>query len=161
MVSAVDHREGREFPTPTQRELGTGPGYIFWSQPGAGLGLGGPFPDPTRPGWHSTTVMIGWCRFYVWQSTSVENSLTTADRPKNWFWEHPVLGKSFVFWVIVYGIVDGAFKGILSVDELLSKQLPPGRESFTLQWMDCAKDSLSFTWCRQIRGSRAKLMMDI
>lgn len=48
--------------------------------------------------------------------------------------------KHFVFWVIVHGIADGAFKGILSVDELLSKQLPPGRESFTLQWMDRAKD---------------------
>lgn len=51
-----------------------------------------------------------------------------------------MLGKSFVFWVIVHGIADGAFKGISSVDELLSKRPPPGRESFTLQWTDRAKD---------------------
>ena len=61
-------------------------------------------------------------------------------RPKNWFREHPVLGMNFVFWVIVHGIADGAFKGISSVDELLSKQPPPGRESFTLQWTDHASE---------------------
>ena len=41
--------------------------------------------------------------------------------------------------MIVHGIADGAFKGISSVDELLSKRPPPGRESFTLQWTDRAK----------------------
>ena len=66
--------------------------------------------------------------------------LTTADRPKNWFPEHPVLGKkSFVFWVIIHRIADRAFKGISSVDELFSKWPPPGREFFTLQWTDHAK----------------------
>ena len=57
-------------------------------------------------------------------------------RPKNWFREHPVLGMNFVFWVIVHEITDGTFKGISSVDELLSKQPPPGRESFMLEWAD-------------------------
>ena len=66
-----------------------------------------------------------------------------AFRPKNRFREHPVLGMSFVFWVIVHGIADGAFKGISSVDELLSTRPPPGRESFTLQWTDRAQ-SLPF-----------------
>ena len=61
-------------------------------------------------------------------------------RPKNWFREHPVLGMNFAFWVIVHGIADGAFKGISSVDELLSKRPPPGRESFTLQWTDHANE---------------------
>lgn len=65
-------------------------------------------------------------------------------RPKNWFREHPVLGMNFVLWVIVHGIADGAFKGISSIDELLSKQPPPGRESFTLQWTDRAMDLLFF-----------------
>ena len=61
-------------------------------------------------------------------------------RLKNWFWEHPVLGMNFVFWVIVHGIADGTFKGISSVDELLSKWPPPGRESFMLQWTDYASE---------------------
>ena len=47
-----------------------------------------------------------------------------------------MLGMNFVFWVIVHGITDGAFKGISLVDELLSKQPPLGRESFMLQWTD-------------------------
>lgn len=60
-------------------------------------------------------------------------------RPRSWFWEHPVLGMNFVFWVIVHGIADGAFKNISSVDELLSKQPPPERQSFTLEWTDRAQ----------------------
>ena len=51
-----------------------------------------------------------------------------------------MLGMNFVFWVIVHGIADGAFKGISSVDELLLKQPPPGKESFTLQWTDHANE---------------------
>ncbi|KAA8644962.1 uncharacterized protein ATNIH1004_009173 [Aspergillus tanneri] len=60
--------------------------------------------------------------------------------PKNWFREHPVLGMNFVFWVIVHGIADGAFKGISSVDDLLGKRPPVGRESWTLQWSESARD---------------------
>ncbi|KAF7590037.1 hypothetical protein BBP40_003426 [Aspergillus hancockii] len=60
--------------------------------------------------------------------------------PKNWFREHPVLGKSFVFWVIVHGIADGAFKGISTVEELLEKRPAKGRESWTLEWKEDAKE---------------------
>ncbi|KAI9040418.1 uncharacterized protein KD926_008241 [Aspergillus affinis] len=60
--------------------------------------------------------------------------------PKNWFREHPVLGFNFVFWVIVHGIADSAFRGISSVDDLLTKRPPVGRESWTLQWSDAAKE---------------------
>ncbi|GMG01327.1 unnamed protein product [Aspergillus oryzae] len=64
----------------------------------------------------------------------------TNYRPKNWFREHPVPGKSFVFWVIVHGIADGAFKGISTVEELLEKRPPKGRESWTLEWKEDVKE---------------------
>ena len=51
-----------------------------------------------------------------------------------------MLGMNFVFWVIIHGITDSAFKGISSVDELLLKQPPPGKESFMLQWTDHANE---------------------
>ncbi|KAH2457205.1 hypothetical protein KXW63_002869 [Aspergillus fumigatus] len=60
--------------------------------------------------------------------------------PKNWFREHPILAMNFVFWVMVHGIADAAFKGISSVDELLAQRPPEGRESWTLQWTESAKD---------------------
>ncbi|KAF4155474.1 hypothetical protein CNMCM6069_007995 [Aspergillus lentulus] len=60
--------------------------------------------------------------------------------PKNWFREHPILAMNFVYWVMVHGIADDAFKGISSVDELLAQRPPEGRESWTLQWTDTAKD---------------------
>jgi hypothetical protein len=47
---------------------------------------------------------------------------------------------NFVYWVMVHGIADDAFKGISSVDELLAQRPPEGRESWTLQWTDTAKD---------------------
>jgi hypothetical protein len=47
---------------------------------------------------------------------------------------------NFVYWVMVHGIADGAFKGISSVDELLAQRPPEGRESWTLQWTESAKD---------------------
>ncbi|KAM0107297.1 hypothetical protein ACP6JB_007115 [Aspergillus fumigatus] len=59
--------------------------------------------------------------------------------PKNWITEQKVLGRNFVFYVMVAGIADQAFKGIRSVDELLSKVPPKGRESWTLEWEDHAQ----------------------
>lgn len=60
--------------------------------------------------------------------------------PKNWFNEHPILGMGFVFWVIVLGIADHAFKGISTVKDLLEQRPPKGRESWTLEWDESAKD---------------------
>ncbi|KAJ9483843.1 hypothetical protein VN97_g9548 [Penicillium thymicola] len=60
--------------------------------------------------------------------------------PKNWFREHPVLGMSFVFWVIVHGVADGAFKGLATVTEVLAAKPPKGRESWTLEWNETVKD---------------------
>ncbi|CAG8151922.1 unnamed protein product [Penicillium nalgiovense] len=60
--------------------------------------------------------------------------------PKNWFREHPVLGMSFVFWVIVHGVADGAFKGLATVTEVLAAKPPNGRESWTLEWNETTKD---------------------
>ncbi|KAJ5366659.1 hypothetical protein N7541_000600 [Penicillium brevicompactum] len=60
--------------------------------------------------------------------------------PKNWFREHPVLGMSFVFWVIVHGVADGAFKGHVTVTDVLAAKPPKGRESWTLEWNETAKD---------------------
>ncbi|KAH1336844.1 hypothetical protein KXX67_002465 [Aspergillus fumigatus] len=62
------------------------------------------------------------------------------ERPKTWFREHPILAMNFVFWVIVHGIADRAFKGISSVEELLAQRPPKGRESWTLQWAETAKE---------------------
>lgn len=47
---------------------------------------------------------------------------------------------SFVFWVIVHGVADGAFKGYATVEELLAARPPKGRESWTLQWNEDAKN---------------------
>ncbi|KAJ5932825.1 hypothetical protein N7516_007314, partial [Penicillium verrucosum] len=60
--------------------------------------------------------------------------------PRNWFREHPVLGMSFVFWVIVHGVADGAFKGLATVTEVLAAKPPKGRESWTLEWNETVKD---------------------
>ncbi|CAI7595632.1 unnamed protein product [Penicillium viridicatum] len=60
--------------------------------------------------------------------------------PKNWFREHPVLGSNFIFWVIVHGIADNAFKNISSVEKLLAQHPPKGRESWTLEWAEDKKD---------------------
>ncbi|KAJ5465460.1 hypothetical protein N7530_009247 [Penicillium desertorum] len=48
--------------------------------------------------------------------------------PKNWFRETPILGFNFVFWVIVYGVADGAFKGLRIVEDVLADS-HPGRPS--------------------------------
>jgi hypothetical protein len=39
---------------------------------------------------------------------------------------------------MVCGIADNAFKGIVTLDELLEKIPPKGRESWTLEWKECA-----------------------
>jgi len=39
-----------------------------------------------------------------------------------------------MFWVIVYGIADSAFKGLEMVEKLLSTKPPKGRELLTLKW---------------------------
>jgi topoisomerase IA-like protein len=51
---------------------------------------------------------------------------------------------SFVFWVIVYRVADGAFKGYATVIEVLAAKLPKGRELRTLEWNETAKDLLFF-----------------
>lgn len=51
-----------------------------------------------------------------------------------------MLGMNFVFWVIVHGIADGVFKGISSIDELLEKRPPMGRESWTLKWNESVEN---------------------
>jgi hypothetical protein len=46
--------------------------------------------------------------------------------------EHPILAINFIYWVMVHGIADSTFKGILSVNELLAQRPPEGGESWTL-----------------------------
>lgn len=46
---------------------------------------------------------------------------------------------NFVFWVIVHGIADGAFKGLSTVAEVLAVRPPKGRESYTLEWNESVK----------------------
>lgn len=62
------------------------------------------------------------------------------ERPKNWFREHPILGMSFVFWVIVHGVADGAFQGLSTVTDVLAVRPPNGRESYTLEWTKSKRD---------------------
>ncbi|KAJ5295087.1 hypothetical protein N7508_009908 [Penicillium antarcticum] len=47
--------------------------------------------------------------------------------------EHLILGMNFVFWVIVHGIANGAFKGLSTIAEVLNAKPPKGRESYTLK----------------------------
>ncbi|KAF4201971.1 hypothetical protein CNMCM8927_000885 [Aspergillus lentulus] len=54
--------------------------------------------------------------------------------PKNWIPEQEILGRNFIFYVMVTGIADKAFRGIRTADELLDKRPPKGRESWTLEW---------------------------
>ncbi|BCS28042.1 uncharacterized protein APUU_61090S [Aspergillus puulaauensis] len=60
--------------------------------------------------------------------------------PKNWIPEQKMLRTNFVFYVMVAGIVDQAFRAIRTVDELLSTVPPKGRESWTLEWNDTEKN---------------------
>lgn len=46
---------------------------------------------------------------------------------------------NFVFWVIVHGIADGAFKGLSTVADVLAVRPPKGRESYTLEWNENVK----------------------
>jgi hypothetical protein len=41
---------------------------------------------------------------------------------------------------MVCGIADKAFRGIRSLDELLAKKPPKGRDSWTLEWAEHAKN---------------------
>ncbi|KAJ6127623.1 hypothetical protein N7523_003235 [Penicillium sp. IBT 18751x] len=66
--------------------------------------------------------------------------------PKNWFREYPVLGMSFVFWVIVHGVADGAFSGLSTVAEVLDMRPPKGRESYTLKWKERPKQNGALTF---------------
>ncbi|KAL2372275.1 hypothetical protein RJZ57_003270 [Blastomyces gilchristii] len=50
------------------------------------------------------------------------------------------VGKNFIFWLGAISIADRAFKGICTVQELLSKRPPKGRESWTLEWEDSMKN---------------------
>jgi hypothetical protein len=47
---------------------------------------------------------------------------------------------SFVFWVIVHGVADDAFKGLSTVAEVLAVRPPKGRESYTLEWNENEKE---------------------
>ena len=47
---------------------------------------------------------------------------------------------SFVFWVIVYGVADGAFKGLSIVTDVLAVRPLKGRESYTLEWNEKKRD---------------------
>ncbi|CAG7935359.1 unnamed protein product [Penicillium salamii] len=49
-------------------------------------------------------------------------------RSKNWFKEYLVLRKSFVFWVIIYRVVDGAFKEYSIITKVLTTKLSKERE---------------------------------
>lgn len=54
--------------------------------------------------------------------------LTVSNRPKSWFREHNIPAFNLVFWVIVHRIADSAFKGISTIEKLLAKRPPEGRE---------------------------------
>lgn len=47
--------------------------------------------------------------------------------------------KNFVFWVIVHGIADGAFKDLDTVEKVLGMEPPKGRDSWTLEWNESVK----------------------
>ncbi|KAJ5741814.1 hypothetical protein N7533_011223 [Penicillium manginii] len=64
------------------------------------------------------------------------------DLPKNWLREHPALGISFVFWVIVHGVADRAFKGLTTMAEVLSMRPPNRYKSLTLEWNKSKKELL-------------------
>ncbi|KAG2026234.1 hypothetical protein GB937_001742 [Aspergillus fischeri] len=53
--------------------------------------------------------------------------------PKNWIPEQEILGRNFIFYVIIIGIIDKAFRGICTADKLLDKRPLKGRESWTLE----------------------------
>jgi hypothetical protein len=58
---------------------------------------------------------------------------------------------NFIFWVIVQGVADGAFKGYATVKDVLAASPPQGRESWTLEWNETAK-SLPFFRMVTARG---------
>lgn len=45
-----------------------------------------------------------------------------------------------MFWVIVHGVADGAFKGLRTVEDVLAVRPPKGRESYTLEWGEGKKE---------------------
>jgi hypothetical protein len=47
---------------------------------------------------------------------------------------------NFVLWAIVYGIVDGTIEWKPTVAEVLATKTPNGRELWTLEWNEAAKD---------------------
>lgn len=55
------------------------------------------------------------------------------ERPKNWLREPLILRISFVFWVIVHGVAEGAFKRLSTVTDVLTVRPPKGRELYTLE----------------------------
>lgn len=66
--------------------------------------------------------------------------ILTTYSPRNWVPEQKVLGRNFPFWLMVVGLADQAFKGIQTVEELLDKRPPKGRESWSFEWDDCKKE---------------------
>lgn len=66
--------------------------------------------------------------------------ILTTYSPRNWVPEQKVLGRNFPFWLMVVGLADQAFKGIRTVEELLDKRPPRGRESWSFEWDDCKKE---------------------
>lgn len=51
---------------------------------------------------------------------------------------------SFVFWVIVHGVADGAFKSCDTVEQVLATKPPKGRESLTFDWNENVKNLAFF-----------------
>lgn len=79
----------------------------------------------------SDMTMEQICKYLSWNITIMQANIFS---PKNWIPEQKMLGRNFIFYVMVAGIADQAFKGIRTIDELLSKRPPKGRESWTLEW---------------------------
>ncbi|KAJ5714395.1 uncharacterized protein N7483_011576 [Penicillium malachiteum] len=63
-----------------------------------------------------------------------------AIKTTNIYKEYLILGLNFVFWVIVYGVADGAFKGLNTVADVLVVRPLEGRESYMIKWVECKKD---------------------
>ncbi|KAJ5713927.1 uncharacterized protein N7483_011108 [Penicillium malachiteum] len=84
------------------------------------------------------------CLYYKSSETGRSKRWVTIDSKflKGWrhrddkYLEHPVLGLNFVFWVIVHGVADGAFKGLNTVADVLAVRPPEGRESYTIEMVN-------------------------
>ncbi|KAJ5475418.1 hypothetical protein N7539_007705 [Penicillium diatomitis] len=67
---------------------------------------------------------------------------------RDWLQEHPVLALNFVFWVIVLGVADGAFRNCETLHDVLSVKPPASRDTLTLEWADHIKETPLFRMVR-------------